>query len=370
MAARFSPRKGSLFAQKTRIFLYIPCLKLLTGLSSLPTSAMSGSAAQDSLMARPLLLSFTSVDELQEALRCLGLNLQLLQLEGGSLSGHLLLLDVPPLRLVRVQLNRRIHSKGLKPKGALTISLDLDPRPGDQPWRSHGQSLSADNLFGVDPFLEVHLTLPTAVTNGLVFVPLNALAHWADRLGWPGFHGELFPNTNVLPISSSSAASLRAYLRQLFALAMKEPGRLLLPATQGLIRDDLLPLLLEALISGPPLSKPPRHPARIDMVKLAQQWMHDHPNRPITLADLCRQSHASRRTLIQGFSDHLGMGPMAYLKLLRLHGVRRRLLRADPREVQIGTLAGEWGFYNTGHFAGDYRRLFGERPRDTLQRPR
>jgi AraC family ethanolamine operon transcriptional activator len=321
-------------------------------------------------MGRPVLQSFTSVEVLQEALQRLGLDVQVLQLEGGSLTGRMLLLEVPPLRLVRLQLNRRLHSMGPKPKGVLTISLDLDPQPGEQPCRSHGQVLTADSLFGLDPSLDVHLTLPSRVTYGVVFLRLEALAHWAGCLGWPGFHGELCPNTNVLPISSSSAAGLRAYLRQLFALALSEPGRLQLQATQGLIRDDLLPLLLEALVSGPPLSRPPRHPARIDMVKLAQQWMHDHPDRPITLDDLCRQAHASRRTLIQGFQDHLGMGPMAYLKLLRLHGVHRRLLVADPGEVQIGSLAGEWGFYNAGHFAGHYRRLFGERPRDTLQRPR
>jgi AraC family ethanolamine operon transcriptional activator len=320
-------------------------------------------------MARPLELSFTSVEALQESLLRLGLDLRVLQLEGGSFMGRLLLLEVPPLRLVRLQLNRRLHSMGPKPKGVLTISVDLDPQPGEQPCRSHGQVLPADSLFGLDPSLEVHLTLPTRVTYGVVFVRLEALAHWADRLGWPGFHGELCPKTNVLPISSSSAAGLRAYLRQLFALAQKVPGRLQVPATQGLIRDDLLPLLLEALVSGPFPSKSPRHPARIDMVKLAQQCMHDYPERPITLDDLCRQAHASRRTLIQGFQDHLEMGPMAYLKLLRLHGVRRRLLRAHPGEVQIGALAEEWGFYNAGHFAGDYRRLFGERPRDTLQRP-
>jgi AraC family ethanolamine operon transcriptional activator len=58
---------------------------------------------------------------------------------------------------------------------------------------------------------------------------------------------------------------------------------------------------------------------------------------------------------------------MAYLKILRLHGIRRQLLRADPARTQIAPLAGEWGFHNPGHFAADYRRLFGERPRDTLR---
>ena len=331
---------------------------------------MSGSSAQASLIFGSPIQNFTSVEELQEALQRLGFDLQLLQLQGGSLSGRMLFLDLSPLRLVRLQLNRRVHGLGPKPKGVLTISLDLDPQPRELPFLSHGQALSDDSLFGLDFSREVHLTLPTTVSLGLVFLPLQALARWAESMGWPGFLGELEPSTNVLTMSTSSSSGLRGYLRMLFSMAEQEPGRLQFPATQALIRDDLLPLLLEALVSTSSCSQPPRTPARITMVKQVQQWMHEHPSRPITLADLCCQAHASRRTLIQGFKDHLGMGPMAYLKLLRLHGIHRLLLQADPREVQIGTLAAEWGFYNAGHFAADYRRLFGERPRDTLQRCR
>lgn len=311
---------------------------------------------------------WTSVEELQAILQSLGLHLQLLQLEGGALGGRMLLLDVPPLRLVRLQLDKRVHSLGPKPQGVLTISLDLDPRAREVPLRSHGQALPHDSLFGLDPSREVHLTLPKAVTLGLLFLPLPALAPWANQFGWPGFCGELSPSTNVLPMSPFSSETLRRFLRWLFALAEKDPGRLRLPATQVLIVEDLLPLLLEALLSGPSLPEPSRPPARIELVKQVQDWMHDHPCRPVTLADLCRQAHASRRTLIQGFKDHLGMGPMAYLKLLRLHGVRQCLLQADPSAIHIGAIAGDWGFYNAGHFAADYRRLFGERPRDTLRR--
>lgn len=325
---------------------------------------------QASVMLGPCTQSWTSVEELQAILQRLGLDLDLMQLEGGSFAGRLLLLEVPPLRLVRLQLNRRVHGLGPKPKGVLTISLDLDPQPREVPYRSHGQALPDDSLFGLDPSWEVHLTLPTTVTMGMVFFPFEALARWAEPLGWPGFLGELQPGTNVVPMHPTSSVGLRAYLRSLFALAEQDPVHLQQPSTQSLIQGDLLPLLLEALVSGSTVPQRCRPPARIAMVKEVQQWMHDHPSRPVTLTDLCRQAHASRRTLIQGFQDHLGMGPMAYLKLLRLHAIHGRLLEADPRETHIGTLAGEWGFYNAGHFAADYRRLFGERPRDTLRRLR
>ena len=31
-------------------------------------------------------------------------------------------------------------------------------------------------------------------------------------------------------------------------------------------------------------------------------------------------------------------------------------------------LASRWGFHNAGHFARDYRALFGEQPHETLRR--
>ena len=321
------------------------------------------------LVPGPSEQQWSSVEELQAVMARLGLDLQLLQLEGGAMQGRLFMVEVPPLRLAQLQLNKRVHSLGPKPKGVLTVGLDLDPCMGEIPWRVHGQELPSDSLFGLDLRQEVHLTLPTTANLGLLVLPLEGLRQWGERLGWPGFGGELQPPVNVLRMSQPNSRALRLYLRRLFAQGQENPARLRLPATQRLILDDLMPLLLEALVSGPGQSTVSlRPPARIGIVKEVQRWMHDHPTNPITLTELCLQAHASRRTLIQGFQDHMGMGPMAYLKLLRLHGIRRRLLEADPNVIQIGALADQWGFYNAGHFAADYRRLFGERPRETLRR--
>jgi AraC family ethanolamine operon transcriptional activator len=58
---------------------------------------------------------------------------------------------------------------------------------------------------------------------------------------------------------------------------------------------------------------------------------------------------------------------MAFLKLRRLHAVRRALLAADPQTTKISELAARWGFLNPGHFARDYRTLFGEHPGTSLR---
>jgi len=299
-----------------------------------------------------------------------GLDVLPLQLDSGFLGGQVLTLEVPPLRLVRFQVTGRVHSIGQKPRGVLAVSLDLEARPSTAPWFSHGQVLPTDCLFGQCVERDIHITLPGNISLGMVFVTLPALRRWASELGWPGFNGELLPSANVHLMHSDTASTLRRYLRQLFTLAERAPERLQRPEIQRLVRDDLMPLFLEALITGPeqPIRRRGGTPARIEIVKDIQRWLHLHPNAPVTLADLCREAHASRRTLIQGFQDHLGMGPMAYVKLLRLHAIRRRLLCAEPGQLQIGPLAEDWGFHNAGHFAASYRRLFGETPRDTLRR--
>jgi len=312
---------------------------------------------------------WSSVEEMEAVIQGVGLPLALLQLEGGMLAGEVEAVSVGPLRLVRLRLNRRLHSWGPKPPDHLTIALNLDPRPEAEAWKAHGRPLPCHSLFGMDRGREVHLTLPPGVVLGLVLVPRQTLGQWAERLGWRDFEGgEALLRPNWLPLDAQRWQGLCQYLGQVFEQVRSNPAPLALPATARLIVEDLMPLLLEALVAGlgegPRLERPP---ARLEVVQQVQGWIHAHPQRPLTLADLCDQAHISRRTLIQGFRDHLGLGPMAYLKIHRLHAVRRELLAADPQRHRVGPIAAEWGFLNAGHFARDYHRLFGERPRDTLQ---
>lgn len=312
-------------------------------------------------------LHWSSVEDMEQIIHHLGLPVQVQQLEAGALRGRAVVAVVGPLRLLRLRMDRRLHSWGPKPPGALTITLDLEPSPLRSPLRAHGRQLPGTCLFGLDSRREVHLTLPPEVVLGLMVIPWAFLRDWVEPLGCSGVDLQEAFGANVLAIDPLRWEGLRGYLRQIFALVEREPGRLSTPSAQRLVLEDLIPLLLDALIHGSgQAGRLLRPPARIEIVKAAQQWLHEHSCEPITLADLCRHAHASRRSLIQGFREHLGMGPMAYVKLHRLHGVRKLLVKADPAQVRIGPLAAEWGFLNAGHFARDYRRLFGELPRDTL----
>ncbi len=84
------------------------------------------------------------------------------------------------------------------------------------------------------------------------------------------------------------------------------------------------------------------------------------------MTELCRVAGTSERTLQYAFKDGFGMSPQEFMTRRRLHSVRRALLASDPDSVFVGDLAMKHGFFELGHFAGKYRRLFGELPSKTL----
>jgi AraC family ethanolamine operon transcriptional activator len=103
------------------------------------------------------------------------------------------------------------------------------------------------------------------------------------------------------------------------------------------------------------------------MVRKAQDFIEANLHRPLTLKDISQAVFTSRRSLIYGFQDMFGMGPMSYLKIQRLNGVRRALLLADPKFNQVKEIAYDWGFWHLGHFCQDYKNMFRETPSQTLK---
>jgi AraC family ethanolamine operon transcriptional activator len=308
---------------------------------------------------------FEAVEELETQLRAAGLDLRLLQLSNGNLSGHLVTRQLGPLRLLRLQVNRCLHVAGGKPRDQRLMALNLVSDRNAPPLRAHGTAIGSDALFGLDPLADVHLSTPERMDLAVVMVNPGMLTRWSSGKGSLDLGSAPF-RFNVLPIDAASRTPLQRWLLNLLPLHSKTPSAPAPSEPEG-SAEGLLPLLVDALEQGlRQQGWPDRPPARIELVKQVQRWTEEHPLEPISLEALCREMYVGRRTLIQGFREHLGMGPMAYFKLQRLHGVRRGLLEAQPGSATISGLAASWGFLNAGHFARDYRRLFGELPSATL----
>ena len=92
-------------------------------------------------------------------------------------------------------------------------------------------------------------------------------------------------------------------------------------------------------------------------------------DRPLHLQEICAAVGASERTLRLSCIEHLGMGPIRYLWLRRMHLVHRALVQAVPGTTTVTEIATENGFWELGRFAVQYTTLFGEAPSVSLRRP-
>jgi AraC-like DNA-binding protein len=168
--------------------------------------------------------------------------------------------------------------------------------------------------------------------------------------------------------------------------AVQDWVRLLLMVNRQRERPDSLlrhPLvwdpLLESLIHGFLLVADhpyrdaldaPAEPARPTAVRDALDIIETCPQMPLTIAKLATQCHVSVRTLQEGFRRHLGMSPMAYLRVVRLRRAHRDLRSANPSHSSVASIAHRWGFTHLGRFAAAHKTTFGETPRQALRAAR
>ena len=98
----------------------------------------------------------------------------------------------------------------------------------------------------------------------------------------------------------------------------------------------------------------------------ACNFVDAHLRAPIALMDLCTAAGVSTRALEYGFRDFYDLGPMAYVRNLRLCRVRHDLLDPNRDDHSVSGAARRWSFTHMGQFSHDYRALFGEMPSMTL----
>lgn len=137
-----------------------------------------------------------------------------------------------------------------------------------------------------------------------------------------------------------------------------------LPFVDSLVRGFLLAadhLHRDALTNDGQLAAP-------RVIRAAVEIIEAEAHLPLTVSVIASRSHASVRSLQQGFRRHLNMSPMAYLREVRLRRAHQDLLEADPTTTSVATIAYQWGFTNLGRFAAAHTSRYDEPPATTLRR--
>lgn len=184
--------------------------------------------------------------------------------------------------------------------------------------------------------------------------------------------GREFPNDSrgliVRPDPALMSRLLKLH-RMIGQLAHETPDLLDVPAVCRALEHRLVHVMVRCLADGGNIETPRgglRHDA---IISKFEDFLAANPGRSIYLTEICAAVGIAERTLRASCEEHLGMGPIRFLTLRRMHLVHRALRRADPTKSTVTRIVTDHGFWELGRFSVAYRTLFGESPSETLRSP-
>jgi AraC-like DNA-binding protein len=148
-------------------------------------------------------------------------------------------------------------------------------------------------------------------------------------------------------------------------LAHDTPDLLEQPEVRRSLEERLIHVMVRCLAEGVDVQAH-RHDA---VIARFEEFLVSNRDRPLYLTEICSAVGVAERTLRACCEEHLGMGPIRFLTLRRMHLVRRALLGAEPSKSTVTSILTDHGFWEFGRFSVAYRTLFGETPSETLRRP-
>jgi transcriptional regulator GlxA family with amidase domain len=106
--------------------------------------------------------------------------------------------------------------------------------------------------------------------------------------------------------------------------------------------------------------------ARRRLAKRAEDYLRANLAEPFNLSDFAAAVGTSQRMFEHHFKRTFGVAPQVWYPSMKLNAVRRDLRHARSSGERISDIAMRCGFMHLGRFSGEYRRLFGALPRETV----
>jgi AraC-like DNA-binding protein len=281
-----------------------------------------------------------------------GFRAELTQIGMNSLWMHRIRVSLPQVNTVAVKPGRRAIGFLIEPDSSPLLHCGLEVLPGD---------------IIVNGFDVTHQRSDVNFHYGTMSLPIDDLDAAAEAI-----IGRELPKTppkRIIRPNSLLMLRLLKLHKSVGQLAHDSPDILELPEVLRALENELIHLMVRCLAEGAAV-EPTAGSCRHDtIVARFEEFLEANPDRPLYLTEICAAIGVAERTLRASCEQHLGMGPIRYLTLRRMHLVRRALLRSGPSKSTVTRIVTDHGFWELGRFSIAYRALFGEPPSETLRRP-
>jgi AraC-like DNA-binding protein len=277
---------------------------------------------------------------------------ELTQIGMNSLWMHRIRVSLPQVNTVTVKPGRRAIGFLIEPNSSPLQHCGLEVMPGD---------------IIVNGFDVTHQRSDANFHYGTMSLPLDDLDAAAEAIV-----GREFPKTlhkRIIRPGSALMLRLLKLHKSVGQLAHDVPDILELPAVNRALENELIHVMVRCLAEGAAVESSAGCRRHDTIIARFEEFLEANPDRPLYLTEICAAVGVAERTLRASCEEHLGMGPIRFLTLRRMHLTHRALLRADPSKSTVTRIVTDHGFWELGRFSVSYRALFGESPSETLQRP-
>jgi hypothetical protein len=139
------------------------------------------------------------------------------------------------------------------------------------------------------------------------------------------------PNISALSPDPSLMSRLVKLHKAVVRLAHDVPDILLTPGVLRALENDLIHTLARCLASGAEIEASAGDRRNSSIMCRFEEFLDANFDRAIYLAEICEAVGASERSFRAVCEEHLGMGPIRFLHLRRMHLARAALVRGDVR---------------------------------------
>ena len=308
-------------------------------------------------------LDASSVEEYGRILRRLW-NIDFVQLSASRFRYRARFVATPRLTIYKERCNTPLHYRGETAPGLVAFLLPTSSRLPCSLWGHHsvrGWSLPYQTVAG-----ELDATSGEDYSNVVLLFAADFLDATA-RLCGHDFEAGRLGGQGFLAADPGQSLQLRRTVSR--AMTADPQRRAVSWPNVELAEDELADALLAAIL--PPrrvVSDPVMTGARrLEAFRACMEFAYEN-DFCVSIPELCAAAGTSRRALEYAFREHLDVSPARYLRLCRYRRVLTALAGSTAREDTVTRIATEWGFSDLGRFASEYRRLFGEKPSETLRR--
>jgi AraC family ethanolamine operon transcriptional activator len=305
--------------------------------------------------------NFDDVDALNEASR--GWNFDLRQLSHGPSNLHLMQLRSESTLLLKTSYDQKVHQRGATPPDMTTFGF-IGMHVPDVEFcglKANGSTVECFEQSGSYESIS-----PPGFDAFGVSITTSRLQELGEILELRHLEKFLDGQARVFDVAASANNAVWTLSRKIADNTVRNRNGALDSLLSKQMNDELPLLVLATLSRGTNTFDSSSISARNAVRKRTLEYMDHHAKDNPSISEICKQLGCSWRLLDYAFADYFGVTPKAYLKLMRLDGLRRSLRKADANST-ITDAALNWGFTHFGKLAKDYRLRFGELPSETLK---